>query len=348
MTTYYIRGRVIWLSYYVEGKRFLKSSGLKNTPKNINIVENQIIPGLDLKISKGEMYKKKPKTFEYYGDIYLKQKESNKSFMNKLNLFLSVIDYFKGQNIDTITRLDIKQYLNSLNMETVSKGTYKSCIKEIFELACDDGVLNYNPGIGIKLKASVKKDIQFYNREEIDKLLAAAKGIMKLYLYIAFNTGLRVGEILGLQIGDFKDDGMIHIKRTRTNGIIGDGKTINAQRKIPYSKELLHLVKSYKTYNIFLFGSYDNASKLKRKWIEVVKASEVPHKKMSCTRHTFATLMLKEKIVSINELSGLLGHSRVKTTLESYASIIETKNINLPDNFSLISYNTATIKKEIV
>ncbi len=59
---------------------------------------------------------------------------------------------------------------------------------------------------------------------------------MKPYLEIAFNTGMRVGEILGLQIADFKDDGYIHIKRTRIKGILGNGKTANAVRKVPYPK----------------------------------------------------------------------------------------------------------------
>ncbi len=67
---------------------------------------------------------------------------------------------------------------------------------------------------------------------------------------------------------------------------------------------------------------------------------------MYCTRHTYATLMLQENIVSINELAGLLGHSSPKITLEHYASIINVKSIDLGDNFSLFSYNPATIEKK--
>lgn len=342
MITYNIRGSIIWLNYYVEGKRIRKSTKLKNTPQNLNIVKNQIIPSLEVKILNGDIYKKKPKTFEYYGDIYLNEKETNISFMDKLPRFLSVIQYFKGRDIDTITRLDIKQYLNSLKMKSVSKGTYKSCIKEIFELACDDGIIDYNPALSIKLKPDLKENIEYYTRDQVKLLLDASAGVMFPYLHVAFNTGMRVGEILGLQLGDFKEDGFIHIKRTRTKGIIGDGKTNNAQRKIPYSKELFEIVKNYQSDNIFIFGKYDCASKLKRRWAKVVQDAQVPRYKMSCTRHTFATLMLKEKIVSINELSGLLGHSKAKTTLESYASVIKSDKINLGSNFSLFGHDTVT------
>ncbi|MCK9491631.1 MAG: site-specific integrase [Sulfurimonas sp.] len=145
---------------------------------------------------------------------------------------------------------------------------------------------------------------------------------------------MRVGEILGLQLGDFKN-GYIHIKRTRTKGIIGTGKTINSRRVVPYPKYILSEIKKIQTNNIFIFGNIDDADKLKKRWAKVVKDSGVVRHKLSSTRHTFATLMLKDNIVSINELSGLLGHNKASTTLEYYASIIESKNIDLGVNFSL-------------
>ena len=58
--------------------------------------------------------------------------------------------------------------------------------------------------------------------------------------------------------------------------------------------------------------------------------------------------MLKENIVSINELAGLLGHSSPKVTLEHYSSIIEPKNINLGANFSLYGHDTVTTRNEKV
>ncbi len=345
MTTHYILGSMIWLNYYVDGVRIRKSTKLRDTPKNINIVKNQIIPALDIKIATGEIYRKKPKTFEYYGSIFLTVKDSNKSFLLKKGYFDKVIDYFRGRNIDTITRLDIKEYLIALNIKNKSKTVYKSCIKEIFELAVDDGVLNYNPALSIKLRADERKDIQYYSKEEVNKLLSASNGIMKPYLLIAFNTGMRVGEILGLQIADFKDDGYIHIKRTRTKGMIGNGKTNNAIRKVPYPAFILDEVKQIQTNHIFIFGNIDDASLLRTQWRDVCIDADVPKYKLYSTRHTFATLMLRENIVSINELAGLLGHSSPKVTLEHYASVIQSKNIDLGVNFSLFGQDTVKVDK---
>ena len=346
MTSYYIRGKMIWLSYYVEGKRYLKSSGLKNTPENIKIVKTKIIPALDIKIATGEIYKKRPNTFEYYGEFYLKEKENNKSFIHKLSRFELVIDYFRGKSVDSITRLDIKQFLASLDMKSQSKRIYMSCVKEILEYAVDDGVIPSNPAVSIRLKADRKEPIQFYDREDVEKILSVAEGYIRLFLLIGYNTGMRVGEILGLQIGDFKDDGFIHIRRTRTKGIIGNGKNKNAIRCVPYSTSLFNEVKKMQSDSLFLFGDIDDATKLRRKWYAVIKKAGVKHKKLSSVRHTFATLMLKEKIVSINELAGLLGHSKPKITFEHYASVIDSKKVQLGQDFSLVSYNTATVFDE--
>lgn len=343
MTSYYVRGKMIWLSYYVEGKRVLKSSGLKNTPENIKVIKTQIIPALDIKIATGEIYKKKPKTFEYYGEIYLKAKENNVSFLSKLPRFEQVIDYFRGREVDTITRLDIKKYLSTLEMKSRSKRTYMSCIKETLEYAVDDGAIKNNPAVSIRLPADRKEEVQYYNREEMGKILDAATGQLKVFLLIGFNTGMRVGEILGLQLGDFKDDGFIHIKRTRTKGLIGNGKNNNAVRKVPYPAYLLDEVKKIQGDNIFIFDKTDDAWKLRRRWARIVKEAGVKHKKISCVRHTFATLMLKENIVSINELAGLLGHAKPKTTLDHYASVIDSKRVNLGPDFSLVRYNSATV-----
>lgn len=350
MTTYYIRGSTIWLNYHVDGKRIQKSTKLKDTPKNINLVMNQIIPSIDIKIATGDIYKKKPKTFEYYGGIFLNQRDSDKSYHLKQGYYLRVIEHFKGQNIDTITRLDIKKYLISLNMKSKSKSVYKSCIKEIFELAVDDGVLGFNPALSIKLKQDFREDIQYYTKEQVQILLSVSTGVIRAYLYIAFNTGMRVGEILGLQLADFKEDGYIHIKRTRTKGMLGSGKTNNAIRKVPYAPYILEEARKIQPKdNIFLFGNIDDASLLRTQWRDVCIAACVERYKLYSTRHTFATLMLKENIVSINELAGLLGHSSPKVTLEHYASVIQSKNINLGANFSLFDVvscdNAVTMNK---
>ncbi len=245
------------------------------------------------KIATGEIYKKKPKTFGYYGSVFLKHKKNNKSYFSRLPKWKRVIEFFKSKDIDTITRFEIKEYLNSLDIKSVSKGAYRSCLSEVFELAVDDSVISFNPAINIRLPKDEKKNIEFYKKEDVLKLIASASGMFKVYLQIAFNTGMRSGEILGLQLGDFHD-GKIHIKRTRTKGVVGTGKTWNAQRVIPYSDFLLNAVKVIQGKNIFVFDDIDDSGKLDYLWRRCAKDAGVTKHRLYTTRHTYATLMLKD------------------------------------------------------
>jgi integrase len=342
---HFLRGKTIWLVYYVDGKRYRKSTKLKNTPKNIKFVENVIIPELTVKIATGGIYKKKPKTFRYYGDIFLKHKENRlRDFLHKLPYFQRIIDYFDNQDIDKISRLDVKEYLNNLNMKSMSKNIYKSAIKEIFELAVDDEVISFNPALNIKLAPDVKSDIEYFTKDEVLKIIDVATGIIKPYLLIAFNTGMRPEEILGLQFQDIKDD-YIDIRRVRTKGRVDYPKTKSSFRKIPYPSFIKKDFEVLKKNNrsMYLFDYIDDAGRLRYQWNKVIRDSGVDYKKLYSTRHTFATLMLQDNVVSINELAGLLGHSSPKVTLTHYASVVNPKLINLGKNFSLYENTADTI-----
>jgi len=344
MTKHYIRGGIIWLNYYVDGVRKQKSTKLLNTPKNIEIVTKQIIPKLDLKIASGEIYKRDPRTFEYYGNIYLKEKSDHKNYIQMKRFYDKVVKHFAGRDIESITRLDIKRYLMSLEIK--SKNPYKTVIYSVMELAVDDGVLANNPALNIKLKQNEKRQVEYYTKEEVRKILSVVPdGFLKVYLLIAFNTGMRSGEILGLQLGDL-GDGYINIKRTRTLGVVGHGKNSNATRVVPCANFVIEEAKNIQSDNIFLFGDIDGSEKLNYAFNKLIKKAEVKKLRLYCTRHTFATLMLQDGVVSINELAGILGHSSVKTTLDKYASVINPKVIKLDSVFSIYCDTTVTVDKK--
>lgn len=147
-----IRGKKIYLDYYIEGKRYKKSTGLNNTAENRRTVKKILIPQLLTKIETGQIYKIPRKTFKYYGEIFLQEKsEVLKAYETRKAYFLKVIDYFGHREISKITRLDIKRFYSSLKMKSTSKGAYRSCINGIFELAMDDEAINYNPALNISL-----------------------------------------------------------------------------------------------------------------------------------------------------------------------------------------------------
>lgn len=344
MARSFVRGKKLWMDYMVDGVRVRKGTGLDDTKENRALVKKMILPQLSTMIVTGEIHQKKPKTFGHYFDIFLTLKDSNRSYFVKKPIWVKVNEKFKNLEVDKITRLDVKSYINALPIKSVSKGAYKTVLKEVLELAVDDGVLNTNPATNIKLHGDVKENIQYFTKEQVNLILSCAEGILKPYLMLAFHTGMRPEEILGLQSKDITD-GWIDIKRVRTRGRVDIPKTRNSIRKIPCPSFVLKELEAIKSDHLFLFRDIDDATKLKRMWPALLEKCELPKRKLYSARHTFATLMLQNGIVSINELAGLLGHSSPKITLAHYASIIDSNTIDLGRDFDLFGTILAQSKK---
>ena len=342
------RGKTIYIDYRIDGVRYKRTTKLKDTPENRKYVLKVLLPELNYKISKGDLYKKNNKTVEHYGTILLSIKEKTiRTYSATEPYYTRVFKHFEKRDIDSITRLEIKTYLNSLNMKASSKSVYRTVLKELFELACDDGVIPYNPALKIDLGRDNKSDVPYYTKEEVNTLQEYSTGLLRCYLFIAFNTGMRPEEILGLQYSDIKDN-VITISRVRTRGRIDYPKTKNAYRKLfipSFVNDEIEILKS-NAKSLYLFEDRDDVGKLRYLWRDLKKVSNVQHKRISCTRHTFATHMLRDNVVSINELSGLLGHSSPKVTLMHYASVIDSTEVDLGRDFNLFGNKMGTDLKE--
>lgn len=334
MAKVYSREGKLYIDYEVNGVRKRKSTKLDDTKQNRSLVEKNIIPNLMRMIATGEIFKKKPKTFDHYFCEFLKRKSNLSSYDSKLQQWKRINLHFGNIDIDRITRHDIKSYLIDMPILSSSKGVFKSALVEIFDIAIDDRVIEVNPALNIKLKSDDKKEVDYFTKEEVNLLLSKAKGVLFPYLLLAFNTGMRPEEILGLQIGDIQNS-MIDIKRVRTKGKVKHPKTRNSIRRIPCPDFVIKEVLKLKSNHIFLFGDLYDVHRLHYPWWNLLKECGFGIRKIYSCRHTFATIMLQDSIVSINELAGLLGHSTPKITLTHYASVIDSKTIDLGINFDL-------------
>jgi len=334
MAKLYTREGKLYIDYMVDGERKRKSTKLDDTKENRTIVERTIIPKLMQMIATGEIHKKKPKTFEHYYRIFLKRRVGNSSYNLKKYQWDKANEHFGSIDVDKITRFEIKNYLNDLPMMNRSKGAYRTLFREVFEMAIDDMVITTNPAMNIRMQSEDKSDIGYFSKDEVKLLLSKADGVMKPYLMLAFHTGMRPEEILGLQVGDF-NNGMIGIKRVRTRGMVRHPKTRSSIRTIPCPDFVTNEVMKYQSDNIFIFGNYNDVMKMYARWKSLLIECNMEYKRLYSTRHTFATTLLRDGIVSINELAGLLGHSTTQTTLTHYASVIDSKKLNFERDFNV-------------
>ena len=156
----------------------------------------------------------------------------------------------------------------------------------------------------------------------------------KIGLLFGLELGLRIGEICGLQWGDFDLKlGTLNINRTvcriscgngHTKVVIQTPKTCTSRREIPIPNQLLIMLKKLrgKASNAawFLSGSESKPTEPRcyRKSIKAyLKQATVRQVRPHALRHTFATTCLQAGC-DVKTLSELLGHANANITLQRY------------------------------
>ena len=175
------------------------------------------------------------------------------------------------------------------------------------------------------------REIEPLDEEQVRRLLEAARGNRLEALYVlAVTTGLRQGEILGLQWKDIDfGRGILGVNRTIFGGVVNLPKTKKSRRGIRLSKTALSKLSEHKSRQngsewVFCTRSgkpIDCTNLTKQSWKPLLKKAGLPHKRFHDLRHTCATLLLT-KGVHPKVVQELLGHSSISVTLDTYSHVL--------------------------
>ncbi|MCX6075050.1 MAG: tyrosine-type recombinase/integrase, partial [Campylobacterales bacterium] len=275
------------------------------------------------------------KKFRDYADEYMKMKEDEKSYDMKRSTRLKVIEYFGDKKVDEITRLDVKRYLNTLMIKETSKRLYLSTIKGVLDVALDDEMVKTNVTVGIQFKRTEKIEVKPFSNEEVQIIIESAEGALKNYLGIAFYTGMRSGEILGLMHQDITED-TISIKRSVSKGKVTTPKTHGSIRTIPMFERVRPFIEDQikRSKSLYLFdyeGHFisDISVFRKRKWHKLLKDLDIEYRKIYYTRHSFITAMLNSNQYKLLTVAKIVGHSSIETLMSNYAGFIKDDHLKI-------------------
>ena len=167
---------------------------------------------------------------------------SRKTYANILNNVIFPV--LAHRQIRAITAEDLQSILNAnANRCASDLGYISSILKNIFTLACSQGIIDRDPAAAIK-KPSAKKESR---RALTEAETRAAIKVMDthpqgFFLALLYYTGLRRGEAVGLQWQDIDLKHMtLHVRRDYDfkAKAMGDVKTPSSIRSIPIPEELV-------------------------------------------------------------------------------------------------------------
>ena len=276
-----------------------------------------------------------------------------KSYTNDLNRFDHFMKTYTNDPqwaFDTIDRYTIRHFLGKEFEEGLSSRTVArrlATIKSLCKYLQKNGVINVNIAAVIKTPKTPKKLPTIIPEKMIEELMNCPPDTIKgkrdkAVLELFYSTGIRLSELVSLNLGDFKPD---YNKKNEHEGgvvkVIGKG---NKERIIPYGKKSGKVLDNYlkerginlKTSDpnvpcfVNLKGKRLSSRTIQRQVTKYIKqvaegSSLGPH----TLRHSFATHMInnldkKGQAIDIRSLQELLGHSSLSST-SIYTQLEEEK-----------------------
>lgn len=180
--------------------------------------------------------------------------------------------------------------------------------------------------------ADVSKVARFFTAEQVRRILAVAPEPYRTMFAIAAMTGLRAGEVLGLQRDDLDfDRSVIQVRRSAWYGRVQSVKTRTSRAPVAMPALLAEIVREYLATSKpssegFLFVNRNGRPFAANKVVEyglwpVLDALKIPRAGMHAFRHCHASLLIdvgaNPKVAQLQ-----MRHSDARTTLEAYAHVI--------------------------
>jgi len=185
-------------------------------------------------------------TFEKWCCEYLeiKKAQDRKTLYNMKIEVRRFIEYFGNRTLNSINTSDLEKYLHQrkqqngryggkLKQATINREIAR--LKNLFEEAVRNKKIQSNPARHIKLQSENNERTRILSMEEYETLLENLPDHLKDIVLLAFNTGMRRGEILGLKWEN------VNLKERKIVLTSSMTKT-QRQRTIPLNDELAKML----------------------------------------------------------------------------------------------------------
>lgn len=250
-----------------------------------------------------------------------------------------------GIRLDRLTPAHVQGLYAALEREGASchiRRLAHAVLRRSLKQALKWGMVPRNVCDAVEPPRIARRDIQPLTGDQVAQLFSAAEGDRLEALYVvAVATGLRLGELFGLQWKDVDlDGGAITVRYTlsEVNGklTLAEPKTAKGRRRVELPGIAVDALLSHRKAMLAegsLGGGYvfcnQSGGPLRRSHFHsqqfkpLLKSAGLPSIRFHDLRHTAATLLLGEG-VHPKVVQERLGHSQISVTLDTYSHVLPT------------------------
>jgi integrase len=242
-----------------------------------------------------------------------------------LNAFL--IPFFGKMQIAQITAHDIERYKAQASRDGVTNKTLKNrltVLNKCLVTAYEWLELGTHPP-KIKWPKCAPSQTDYLSSEECELLLPHAERVVYEMILTALRTGMRQGELKGLQWSsmDWQNRSLaVRHSRCDYRKVLGSPKS-NRERHIPLDTDVYEMLFKRKKSTGYVFEDADGEpfdnKRLNRRLAAICKKAGLRKITWHILRHTFAS-HLAMRGVPLTTVQTLLGHSNITTTMR-YAHV---------------------------
>jgi integrase len=264
------------------------------------------------------------------------------------------IERYKIRALETATRRT-KGTEQEKTLTPRSVDSHLTTLNQALKRAVQLRMISYNPCEGIERPKYESVKYQVLEPEELGELLAVAREYT-IYPIVALiaNTGLRLGEALGLEWADIDlklQTAFIHQQWQRTpQGLeMRPPKSKRSVRNIPLTEDATALLRPLHVEGrVYVFPGRNNVprdpSSVDRAFKRITTKLGRPDFRLHDLRHTFATILLANG-VPLSEVQEILGHEQASTTANIYVHTLASRKRVVADTFGEVMKKARESKK---
>ena len=285
--------------------------------------------------------------YEIYKNDMKQRLRENTQRTKEYVIELKILPFFKNLKMSDITPAHVRSWQTQIIQQGYSD-TYQKMVNNqlsaIFNYAVRYYNLQSNPcaRAGSIGKGSAK-EMQFWTQNEFDQFIECVKDKEVSYnaFMVLFWTGVRLGELLALTVGDFDPEQKTlsitkSMQRIDGEDIVTEPKTEKAKRVITLPGFLAAQLEEYisRMYGrsnndrIFEVTKYYLTKELQRG----IKLSGVKKIRLHDLRHSHASLLISKLGAPPKLVADRLGHENIQTTLNTYSHLYPDQARRLADS----------------